>query len=196
MENDNLNVNNNEVNDDNIQANIPNDNIVNENNNNADGNQRQRRRVLLIIPFYSLRIDFKTKEGTFITEPLKESFFTSFLPNFICPNATLKSPSFIIVILTLIIYIITLCFGIEKGDTMNFLPPKLVISGNFGCLDIEVMKRGKVFLQSYRWIMNMLLHLSLSHWIINSLGYVIFGTILDLFLTKLQFFVLLYGDFD
>ena len=38
----------------------------------------------------------------------------------------------------------------------------------------------------------MLVHLSLTHWIINTLGYIVFGTILDLFVTKLQFFVLLY----
>ena len=182
MENDNLNAENNEANDNNnVQAIIPND------------NQGHRRRFTLIIPFYSLRIDFKTRDGTLITEPLKESFFTSFLPNFLCPNATIKSPSLIVIILTLIIYIITLCYeGIDGGDSLNFLPPKLVTSSNFGSLNITTMKNNKKLPESYRWIMNMLVHLSLTHWIINTLGYIVFGTILDLFVTKLQFFVLLY----
>ena len=192
MENDNLNAENNEANNDNnIQINIPNNNL-NAENNNANNNQRRRSRLTLIIPFYSLRIDFKTKEGTLITEPLKESFFTSFLPNFLCPNATIKSPSFIVILLTLIIYIITLCYGIDGRDSLNFLPPKIVTSDNFSCLNIKQMKGDNKLYESYRWIMNMLIHLSLTHWIINTLGYIVFGTILDLFVTKLQFFVLLY----
>jgi hypothetical protein len=56
--------------------------------------------------------------------PRKEPFF-SFIKNFICPLSTWKSVIFAISMIDIIVYIVTLCFGIGISTPTNpyLLPP-------------------------------------------------------------------------
>jgi hypothetical protein len=67
--------------------------------------------------------------------PRRESFF-SFIKNFCCPLSTWKSSIFTISMIDIIMYIITLCFGIAKSSPQApyFLPPLPETLEKFGSL--------------------------------------------------------------
>lgn len=52
----------------------------------------------------------------------RQETFPSFIKNFCCPNLVWKSFIFIITIIDIIIYIITLCYGIDKKPNELLAP--------------------------------------------------------------------------
>ncbi len=69
------------------------------------------------------------------TNPRKESFFV-FLKNFCCPMSTVKSVMFVVSMIDIIMYIITLSQGIAKSTPERplLLPPKEETLKAFGDL--------------------------------------------------------------
>lgn len=67
--------------------------------------------------------------------PRKEPFFI-FLKNFFCPLSTMKSVIFFISVVDVVMYIVTLCFGIGKATPENnqLLPPLTTTLDTFGML--------------------------------------------------------------
>jgi hypothetical protein len=59
--------------------------------------------------------------------------FSIFIKNFLCPSFTFKSFVFIISIINLVVYIISIAQGIEESK-MYLLPPKEVTLDNMGSM--------------------------------------------------------------
>lgn len=71
----------------------------------------------------------------------RQQGFLNFLKNFCCPNFTVKSFIFIITIIDIILYIVTLCFGVLPANlkTSKILAPKLDTLIKFGALVINYL---------------------------------------------------------
>jgi hypothetical protein len=76
-------------------------------------------------------------------DPRKESFF-SFVKNLLCPQSTWKSFIFFISLIDIVVYIITLCFGIEESTMKapTLLGPKSATLDKFG--DLVINKKLKI----------------------------------------------------
>ena len=109
----------------------------------------------------------------------REQTLLSYLKEVICPFFRLKSFSFVILMINLIVFIISLIpNGLEpsqKGE--KFLPPSIKTLELFGSLWGTKIRES--FLQSYRWIANSVLHGNFEHLFSNSLGILFFGTMVE-----------------
>lgn len=115
--------------------------------------------------------------NNFNNDPRKETFL-EFLQNIFCPYASWKSVSIYVIFLNIILYFITLCFGISENltDLQNFLPVKRETL-DLGSLQPTKMRSNG--LEFYRWVTNSLLHAHFVHLLYNSIGILIFGTFLE-----------------
>jgi hypothetical protein len=88
-------------------------------NNNAGGNNRQN------VPLLGGNLSYQN--------PRKEPFCI-FLKNFCCPLSTIKSVMFVVSMIDIIMYIITISFGVEKSypDSPSLLAPRGDILDKFG----------------------------------------------------------------
>ena len=103
----------------------------------------------------------------------------SYLKEAICPFFSFKSFSFIIIVVNIIIYIISLIpNGLSTNDYyFYFLPPSddtLELFGNLHGFGLREKPE-----QVYRWITHNFLHASFEHIMSNCFGILIFGTILE-----------------
>ena len=103
----------------------------------------------------------------------KQSFLT-WLKNIFCPNFKYTSIIFILSVLDLIIYIITILFGIKRV-------PNELLAPRFETLDLFGMKYpSKIHSgQIHRLILFGLLHANLVHLISNLLSQIILGSIME-----------------
>ena len=102
-----------------------------------------------------------------------ESFF-KWLKNVFCPNFKISSIIFILTCLDLIIYIITLTFGVKRT-------PYELLAPTFETLDLFGMKYpSKIYQgQIYRLVLFGLLHANLVHLVSNLLSQIILGSIME-----------------
>lgn len=123
--------------------------------------------------------------NNFNNDPRKETFL-EFLTNIFCPYATWKSVSIYIIFINIIIYFITLFFGLSTRpiDLINFLPVDPKTLRLFSLSPSEMKLNG---IQFYRWVTNSLLHADFVHMIYNSIGILIFGTFLEKLIGSLKF---------
>ena len=117
----------------------------------------------------------------------REQTLLSYLKEVICPFFRLKSFSFVILMINLIVFIISLIpNGLEpsqKGE--KFLPPSIKTLELFGSLWGTKIRES--FLQSYRWIANSVLHGNFEHLFSNSLGILFFGTMVEYLIGSLKY---------
>ena len=109
----------------------------------------------------------------------KEQTVMSFLKEALCPNLTFKSFSFIIIIINLVIYIITLIpHGLSSADINQwFLPPNEQTLDEFGNLYGYKLREKPA--QVYRWITHNLLHAHFEHVFSNNFCILFFGTMFE-----------------
>jgi membrane associated rhomboid family serine protease len=105
-----------------------------------------------------------------------ESFLT-WLKNMFCPNFKYSSIIFIITCLDLIVYIITLLFGV-KITQFELLAPKFETLDLFGMKYPSKIYRGQI----HRLIFFGLLHANLVHLVSNILSQIILGSIIEGFI--------------
>ena len=114
----------------------------------------------------------------------REETFWHFLKNLFCPRLEYKSFIFIITIINIITYILTLIlFGVKEIDTnTSFLTPKNLEKFS---LSSSEMKKNKLT-GSYRWITNCLLHGNFLHLLMNTISLLIFGTLTEALIKTLN----------
>jgi rhomboid protease GluP len=109
----------------------------------------------------------------------REQTLLNYLKEVICPFFRFKSFSFIILMINLIVFIVSLIpNGLEPSQkSEKFLPPSIVTLELFGSL--WGIKIKESFWESYRWIANSVLHSNFEHLFSNSLGILFFGTMVE-----------------
>lgn len=103
----------------------------------------------------------------------KESFLT-WLKNIFCPNFKYSSIIFILCCLNIIIYLVTICFGIKYVPN-ELLAPKFETLDLFGMKYPSKIYRGQV----HRLILFGLLHANLVHLISNLISQIILGSLME-----------------
>ena len=109
----------------------------------------------------------------------KQQSIPNFIKETLCPFFSFKSFSFIIVVINIIIYIITLIpHGLSQSDLdYYFLPPNQETLDDFGNLWGYKLRAEPA--QVYRWITHNLLHAHFEHVFSNNFCILIFGTMLE-----------------
>ena len=109
----------------------------------------------------------------------REQTLLSYLKEVICPFFRIKSFSFLILIINLIVFIYSLIpNGLEPSQKeLKFLPPSTITLDKMGSLWGAKIKES--FWESYRWIANSVLHGNFEHLFSNSLGILFFGTLVE-----------------
>ena len=111
--------------------------------------------------------------------PPKEQSIPNFIKETLCPFFSFKSFSFIIVVINLVVYIITLIPNGLSDKELNyyFLPPNEKTLYDFGNLNGYEMRTKPV--QFYRLITHNFLHAHFEHVFSNNFCIIIFGTMLE-----------------
>jgi len=111
-------------------------------------------------------------------DPLKQSVI-SFIKETLCPFFTFKSFSFVVIVINIVLYIVTLCVHGLDGFFMyfDFLPPHSTTLRQFGCLNGYLMRQNPA--QFYRWITHNFLHAGFAHVFSNCFCILFFGTMLE-----------------
>lgn len=120
-------------------------------------------------------------------DPRKESF-CGFLKNFLFPQFTIKSFTFVIIVILSLAYLITLCFGIDKAS-YYFLPPSEATLKT-GCLSSTHLKSS--IKETYRWISHGFYHAYLLHLLSNCFGLLIFGALTEKLLGTLKYTIIYF----
>lgn len=109
----------------------------------------------------------------------KQQSIPNFIKETLCPFFSFKSFSFIIIVINIIIYIITLIpHGLDDFDMdYYFLPPSQKTLDDFGNLWGYKLRAKPA--QVYRWITHNLLHAHFEHVFSNNFCILIFGTMLE-----------------
>ena len=117
----------------------------------------------------------------------RQQTLLSYLKEVICPFFRFKSFSFIILIINLLVFIISLIpNGLEKSQKeLKFLPPSTITLDKMGSLWGAKIRES--FWQAYRWIANSVLHGNFEHLFSNSLGILFFGTLVEYLIGTLKF---------
>ncbi len=114
----------------------------------------------------------------------------SFLKEVICPFFHFCSFSFVIIMINIAVYIVSLIpHGLEQSSLKSkFLPPSAETLDLFGNLYGPRLRESP--LQSYRWIANSLLHAYFNHIFSNCFGILIFGTMLEYLIGTLRYAII------
>jgi len=120
-------------------------------------------------------------------DPRKESCF-QMCKLTCCPVITIKSFTAIITIVDIVMFIVTLCFGIVRGGETEFLTPKMDTLILFGDRNVfYIITKYQV----WRFLTPVFLHANFLHIFFNCFSQLIFGSQVEVMLgTKL--FVVLY----
>ena len=113
-----------------------------------------------------------------------------FLKQTICPCFSFKSFSFIIIVLNIIIFIVTLFpHGLDILDKEYFfLPPNRETLHDVG--DLDGHKIRSKFIHTYRWISGNLLHGYFDHIVFNCFAILIIGTMLEYLIGTWKYIVI------
>ena len=104
-----------------------------------------------------------------------EDNFPEFLEKTCCPSFTFLSTTFILSMIQILLYIITVCYGIRKDDDMILLGPKISKLNQFGMLNPEKLHRGQV----WRVITSVFLHSDFIHLFYNIITQIILGSYIE-----------------
>lgn len=109
----------------------------------------------------------------------REQTVLSYLKEAICPFFTFKSFSFVVIILNVVMYIVSLCIhGLDNEEKLNyFLPPSSRTLHLLGNLFGYGMRNKPV--EFYRWITHNFLHANFAHVFSNCFCILMFGTMLE-----------------
>lgn len=120
----------------------------------------------------------------------KDQSILSFLKQTICPFFNFKSFSFIIIIINIIIFIISLIpHGLNEFEKYKyFLPPSDKTLDTMGDLNGRRIRESP--LQAYRWIMGNLLHAYFTHIFFNCFSILVIGTWLEYIIGTWRFIVI------
>ena len=121
----------------------------------------------------------------------REQPILDFLKRTICPFFTFQSFSFIIIILYIIVFIISLIpHGInEWKKKYHFLPPSIETLSDF---DLDGSKIREKFYKAYRWITAGFLHGDFSHLFSNCFSILILGTIMEYLIGTWRFIAIYF----
>lgn len=113
-----------------------------------------------------------------------------FLKQTICPCFSFKSFSFIIIVLNIIIFIVTLFpHGLDILDKEYFfLPPNRETLHDVG--DLDGHKIRSKFIHAYRWISGNLLHAYFDHIVFNCFAILLIGTMLEYLIGTWKYIVI------
>ena len=133
----------------------------NNNNRNNDNNQNFRPAMLM------------SSENEPIGN-IREETFPHFLKSMCCPHFTIQSVIFWVSLIDIIVYIITLCFGIQKSAT-ELLAPTYNTLDKFGMKIPSKIHSGQI----YRLILFGILHANLIHICMNLFSQIIVGSLYE-----------------
>ena len=114
----------------------------------------------------------------------------NYLKETLCPFLHFRSFSFIIIIINVVIYIISLFpHGLDDSyKELYFLPPSTITLGDFGHLYGYKIREKPI--QAYRWIAGNLLHASFDHIFYNCFAILIIGTMLEYLIGTWRYIVI------
>ena len=121
-------------------------------------------------------------------QPLKESFFHS-MQALIFPNASLLQFSMIMCYVIIVLFIISLCFGLDETNLKIFLEVKLSTVDTIGSFYPKKIKKNS--LELYRLLTFHFLHYNFSHLTYNVISLVSYCTFFEL-LVKKHIFILIF----
>lgn len=185
----------------------PNEDILQDEQNNIqqnllnnNGNQNIQNNVFInkdfFIPFTSLGFSFGVYNhyySNYRNNPRKTNMFY-FFQSFFFPNLTYYQLSFIISIINIIIFIITLFFGLEKTNERDLFAIKHSTLIKFGAFHSKLIIENKINL--IRAFSANFLHLNLKHLLFNTITLCIFPSLFEFFITKYQFLIIyIFGGF-
>lgn len=118
-------------------------------------------------------------EGRYNGDPRKETF-CRMIKDTLCPNFKIKSFTFTITIINIILYTITLFpNGLNPSTSQyEFLPPSVNTLIDFGALYSKKL-RENIVKNIYRWFMNGLLHANFVHILSNTFGILVLGSLAE-----------------
>ena len=122
-------------------------------------------------------------------KPLKESFF-HVIQSFIFPNLTLFQFSAILCYINLLMFIIVLCFGIDKTNSDIFLQVRLSIIDAIG--SFYPLKIKKNILNYYRLFTFHFLHFNFAHICLNIFSLITYCSFFELLVKKYLFIILFF----
>ena len=158
-------------------------------------NNNEEENTLIIdkdffIPWTSLGTKFGIYNeyySVYKNSPRKTSLFFFFQSLFF-PNLSILSITFFIGIINIIIFSITIFFGIETTNKEDFLTPKMITLNKFGYFDPYLIKENKINL--YRCITANFLHLNLKHLLFNIFSFFMFSSLFEKLIKKYQFLLI------
>ena len=168
------------------------DNPFNLDPNTVDINIKLKINKDIFIPLNAISSNFGEECNYYnlrTIDPLKESFFHA-IQSLIFPNLTFFQISSIFCYLIIIMYFITLCFGIDNLNKSQFLPIKLSTVDKIGSFYPTLIKKN--LLELYRLLIFQFLHYNLSHCLFNILSLISFCSLFELFIKKYVFFIILF----
>ena len=120
----------------------------------------------------------------------REQSIPNYLKQTICPFFSIKSFSFIIIVINIIIFIISLIpFGLNQNLINGyFLPPSNKALDIMGDLNGSKIRNSPW--QAYRWIMGNLLHFDFTHIFFNCFSILVIGTWLEYLIGTWRFIVI------
>ena len=123
-----------------------------------------------------------------LNQPLKESFFHA-VQSLLFPNATFFQISIILCYISIIIFIVLLCFGLDETNLKNPLPVKLSTLDKFGYFNSKKIKENPWEL--YRLLTFHFYHFNLSHLLFNIFILISFCSTFEMLVRK-HIFILIF----
>ena len=146
----------------------------------------------IFCPLMAVSTDFGEQNDYYsmrAAKPLKESFFHA-IQSFIFPNLTPRQFSAILCYINIIIFIIVLCFGIDKTNSDIFLEVRLSIVDAIG--SFYPLKIKKNILNYYRLLTFHFLHFNFTHLCLNLFSLITYCSFFELLLKKYLFIILFF----
>ena len=172
----------------------PNVNDIQQNLLNNPENQNQQNILIInkdfFVPFTSLSFGFGIYNqyySIYRNNPRKTNIFY-FFQSFLFPNLDYSQLSFIISVINIIIFIITLFFGIEKTNERDLFTIKYSVLMKFGAFHPKSIIENK--LNIIRALTANFLHLNLKHLLYDIISLCIFPSLFEIFINKHQFLII------
>lgn len=107
------------------------------------------------------------------SDPRKTSFF-AFLKNFLCPTFNFLSFTFIITMVDIVVFIITVALGIDRNPYVLLAPLNTTLN-QFGMKNPYLMQHGEV----WRFVTYALLHANFMHVFVNCISQIIICSVME-----------------
>ena len=141
--------------------------------------------LVAVIPLFGIRSPYYSLVNN---EPLNESFFYT-IEALIFPNATFFQISMILCYLIIVVFIITLCFGLDETNLEILLPAKLSTVDAFGSFYPKKIKNNP--LEFYRLLTFHFFHFNFAHLLTNLITLISLCTFFELLVKKHIFLLIL-----